>query len=123
MWGILIGGLLILHGLINAAIWATPAAKDPDSPFDASHSWLLGDARVLGVVLALAAAAALLGAGVGMLGHHGWWRPWAVAGAVLSLALVIVFFNPWFAGAAAINIGVIVALGWAHWPTADAVGA
>ncbi len=123
MWSILIGALLIVHALINAAIWATPAATNPDSPFDAGHSWLLGNARALGVVLALAVAATLVVAGIGVFGHHGWWRLWAVGGAALSLALIALFFNPWFLGAAAINVGVIVALTWAHWPTAGAVGA
>ena len=123
MWSVVVGALLLVHAFINGAIWASPAPKSSNSPFDATHSWMVGDARVLAAILAVAAAAALGAAGIGVFVHAGWWRPSAMVGAGFSLVLVVVFFNAWLLGAAIANLGIIVALGWAHWPTARLIGA
>jgi hypothetical protein len=45
----ILGVLVIAHGLVTTAIWVLPAGKD--APFDASHSWLLGDVRAVSVAL------------------------------------------------------------------------
>jgi hypothetical protein len=55
MWRFLFIAFFLVHAGIHAAIWATPAPKDPNASFDAGHSWLLGDQRVLALVLALLA--------------------------------------------------------------------
>lgn len=43
MWRFLFIAFLIAHGGIHVAIWATPKPNDQEAPFDASHSWLLGN--------------------------------------------------------------------------------
>jgi hypothetical protein len=53
MWRLLFVGFLIAHALVHGAIWATPASKDPKAPFDAGHSWLLGDRGTLALILAV----------------------------------------------------------------------
>ena len=71
--------------------------------FDASHSWLVGNQRALSVGLALAAAAALLIAAVGLMAHAEWWRSVAVSGLGVSFVLMLAFFHPWFLLAEALN--------------------
>jgi len=51
---ILVGGFVIAHGLVTAAMWMMPAKEG--EPFRATHSWVIGDARSLAVALALVAA-------------------------------------------------------------------
>ena len=68
----LLGGFVVAHGLVTAAIWVTPAKGG--EPFRATHSWLLGDARSLAVVLALVVAAGSVLAGFGYLAQQSWWE-------------------------------------------------
>src|SRR5687768_8896549 len=103
MWRFLFIAFLIAHGGIHVAIWATPKPKDQDVPFDASRSWLVGNQRGLAMVLALAAAALLVAAGLGLWTHAEWWRPVAVIGLAVSFGLMILFFNPWFLFIQAVN--------------------
>jgi uncharacterized membrane protein YphA (DoxX/SURF4 family) len=67
---VLLGLFFIAHGLVHVAIWAPK--YDPEKvPFDASHSWLLGDRRLLARVLAFAAAAILVVVGIALLAQGG----------------------------------------------------
>lgn len=129
MTKLLIGGFLIAHGLVHAAIWATPKGNG-DQPFDPSHSWLLdafgiaqGPARTLSVVLAAAAAAGFVAAGVALLAGSDWWRLIAIVTAAESLQLVLLFFNPWLILGAAIEVGILYALVVSRWPAEAVVGA
>jgi hypothetical protein len=61
---------LIAHGLVHVAIWA-PKYDPAKAPFDAAHSWLIGDQRALAKVLAFAAAAILVLAGVALWADAG----------------------------------------------------
>ncbi|MGH8944930.1 MAG: hypothetical protein ACRDVL_02130 [Acidimicrobiia bacterium] len=94
MWRFLFVAFLVAHGGIHLAIWATPV--NPEVPFDATRSWLLGNQRALAMVLAIAIAAVLVAAGLGLWAHADWWRPVAVVGLAGSLGLMVLFFNPWF---------------------------
>jgi hypothetical protein len=123
IWRFLFIAFLIAHGGIHAAIWATPRPKDRPAPFDPSHSWLLGNQRVLALVLALVAAAFMVAAGVGLWAHAEWWRPVAVAGLAISFGLMILYFNPWFLFIQAVNAGLIAGILWLDWPTKSMVGA
>jgi hypothetical protein len=123
MWRFLFIAFLIAHGGIHVAIWATPKPKDQNVPFDASRSWLLGNQRALAMVLALAAAALLVTAGLGLWAHAGWWRPVAVMGLAVSFGLMILFFTPWVLPIQAVNAILIVALLWLDWPSRSMVGA
>jgi hypothetical protein len=123
MWRFLFIAFLIAHAGIHAAIWATPAAKDPKAPFDAGHSWLLGSQRGLAIILALTAAALLAAAGIGLWAHAEWWRSVAVVGLAVSFGLMVLYFNPWFLLIQAVNAGLIVGLLWVDWPSKSMVGA
>ena len=123
MWRFLLIAFFLAHAGIHAAIWATPPDKAPDAPFNAGHSWLLGDQRVLAFVLGLVAAGFLLVAGIGLWAHAEWWRPTAVVGLAVSFGLMVVYFNPWFLFIQAVNAALIVGILWLDWPSKQMVGA
>ena len=117
MWRVLFIAFLLLHAGIHVAIWATPASKDPKAPFDAGHSWLLGDQRALVLVLALVAAGFLVVAGIGLWAHAEWWRPAVVVGLAVSFGLMVLYFNPWFLFIEVVNAGLILGILWLDWPS------
>jgi hypothetical protein len=70
-------------GCGSVFIWVSPASAD--APFRATHSWLLGDARPLAVVIALLAAAGFVLARIGFITEGAWWAYSGIgAGAVAS---------------------------------------
>jgi hypothetical protein len=82
---ILLGTFIVAHGLLTAVIWAMPA--NAEAPFQATHSWLVGDARPLAVVIALVAAAGLVPAGIGFIGQQAWWAFTGIGAGAAALAL------------------------------------
>jgi hypothetical protein len=76
---------------------------------DTSHSWLVGHARAVSLVLALTAGPLIATAGVGVLSHQAWWSLVGLAGGALSLALFGLFFTPWWLVAIAISGSLDVA--------------
>jgi hypothetical protein len=102
-----VGVLIVAHGLVTAAIWSAPAKAD--APFQATHSWLLGDARRLATAIAIAAATGFVLAGVGVAGHHTWWAGFAIAAGALAVLLMVVYFNPWLIAGIAISTAIVVA--------------
>ena len=123
MWRFLFIGFLIAHGLVHLAIWLMPKPADEKAPFDPDHSWLLGDQKAVAVVLAVTAAALLVGGGLGLWSHAGWWRSVAAIGLATSLGLMVVYFTPWYLVIGAINAALIVGIVWLAWPTKPMVGA
>jgi hypothetical protein len=117
----LLGVFFVAHGLIHVAIWA-PGYGPEKVPFDASHSWLLGNQRPLARMLAFAAAV-LIVAGIALLAWGEWWRPTAVAGLSVSPALLLLYFHAWYLFILAVNIALIVGIGWLDWPAKSTVGA
>ena len=126
------GGFLIAHGLIHAAIWlpqafGVRAAADPHAPFDPGVSWILsglgdGGVRWLSVMLALVAAFGFVAGGAGLFAQQGWWRTMTVSAAVVSLALLVVYFDPWLSAAVLLDLALLASIGWAQWPSAAQVG-
>jgi hypothetical protein len=112
LWRFLIIAFLFGHGAIVAA----QASGVPDS-------WLIGERKVLGLALTLAAGAAFVIAGGGLWAQAEWWRALAVTGAALSLAFFAVFFQPLILFGMALDVAVIVALVWLKWPSESMVGA
>lgn len=104
---ILAGLFLVAHGLVHLAVWVAP--PPPDAPFDSRYSWLLGDAGSLSPALATAACALFVLAGVLVIAAADLGATLALAGAGVSLALVVLTFNRWFVFAIAIN-GAIIAI-------------
>lgn len=133
MLRIAIGVFLVAHGLIHAAIWLPQAITrvapaNGTAPFDPGHSWLVSAlnadaARWFAALLALAAAALYVGAAGGFFAHQEWWRGATVVASVVSLALFALYFNPWLALAVLIDVALVWALVWGHWPSVAQVGA
>jgi len=114
-------GFLIAHGLVHLAIWAPK--YDPEKAFDPSHSWLIGDQRPLAQVLAFAAGAILIVAGIALWAHGEWWRPTAIVGLSVSTILLLLYFTPWYLFILPVNAALIVGIGFMEWPAKTTVGA
>ncbi len=113
MWRVLIIAFLFGHGAIVAA----QASGVPDS-------WLVGERKLLGLALTLAAGAAFVIAGAGLWMEAGWRRrALAVTGAACSLVFFAFFFQPVILFGLALDVAVIVALVWLEWPSQSTVGA
>jgi hypothetical protein len=123
MWRLIFIAFLVAHGAIHAAIWATPASSNPDAPFDASRSWLLGSQRSFALIVALTATALLAIAGIGLWVHADWWRAVAVVGFAVSLGLMILWFNPWFSFIEVVNAALLIGLAFYAWPSRNVLGA
>jgi hypothetical protein len=124
---LLFAAFLLAHGAIHAAFLSPrPAASTggPEWPFELGRSWFLRliglqpeSTRVLGTALVAAtiatfALAALATAGVIAADL---WAPALAAGAVSSLALLVLFFQPWLALGVLIDLGllwVVLVAGW-----------
>ena len=129
-----LGVLLILHGLVHPVLAATP--DDPAAPRwpsfwhqGSGHSWLLsgtglgpGTVQWVGVAMWALATVILTVAGAGVLTQHAWWRPLAIGGAVVSLAMIELYWHPYLALGVGLNVAILVALLWANWPTQEMVG-
>ena len=126
MLRLLIGGLLIVHGLITVAQSLGVFGRGTENPAwlnwwptPLGRSWLLGSLGLEGTAVSWLAGTlwviggiAFLGAGFGILAHLEWWRTLAVAGAFASLVVLIPYFHPWYAFVTVLNIGILVALLW-----------
>jgi hypothetical protein len=124
---LLFAAFLLAHGAIHGAFLSprpAASASGPDWPFELGRSWflrLLGlqpeSTRVLGTALVAAtigtfALAALATAGVIPADL---WAPALAGGAVASLALLVLFFQPWLALGVLIDLGLLWAVlveGW-----------
>ena len=132
---VLIGVLLLLHGLIHIALGVIPnpdAAQPVVATFlsDWAGSWLLGGLsgktlRVIGLVLAIVAGIGFVGAGLAMFSFvlpHDWWRALAIGSSAVSLVLCVLFWHSYFIVGPVVAVGIIVALGFIHWPTEAILG-
>lgn len=131
MTKILVGTFLIAHGLVQASIWAGPEPKGSDAPpFDAHRSWLLDSigvsaptAKTLGATLAILTGIGFVAAGISLFADFDLWRSIAVISAMLSLPLMLLYFNPWLIGGTAIELAILYMLLYASWPAESVVGA
>jgi hypothetical protein len=131
IWRIVLALVILAHG-IGHVLFLAPCLGIAQWG-QSAHSWLLtgllGDTatRVIGSLLWLAVTAGFVAAGVGLLGQHAWWRMLAVGAAAVSLLALVLFLNgrptqP-VLSAALMDVAILVALLWVHWPSADLVGA
>jgi hypothetical protein len=104
---VLLGAFIVAHGLLTAFIWLSPAKAD--APFQATHSWLLGDARPLAVGIALVAAAGFVLAGIGFITQQAWWAFTGIGAGAAALLLMTLYFNPWLLAGIAISAGILYA--------------
>jgi hypothetical protein len=139
----IIAAVLIIHGLIVAAqssgsFGSTPprALQNPTWvswwPFSMGRSWLLSwlglDETIFiyraGGLLWLAGGILLVAAGLGVLGFiipTEWWRSLAVAGAAISLFMLVIYLHPILTIGTGLSIVILVALLWTHWPSSTLV--
>jgi hypothetical protein len=85
----------------------------------------MGDSALasLGTGLWVVALLSLNLAGIAVFAGQGWWRGLAIGAAVVSLLVMGLFWQPSFIIGAAVNVGILVALLWARWPTPALLGA
>ena len=102
---VLLGVVIVAHGLLTALIWLSPPKAD--APFRATHSWLIGDARSLAIVIALVAAAGFVLAGVGIIADQAWWAVTGIGAGAVALLLMTLFFNPWLLAGITINAEIL----------------
>jgi hypothetical protein len=135
---ILISILLIVHGLIVAGqampgigiqnpawlrwwptalgqSWLLHALRLEQAPW----TWLAAGAWLVGGVLLIAAGLAVLGVGV----PRELWRSLAIAGAAVSLAMLLAYLHPFTTIGLALSAGILIASGWATWPLQHLIGA
>lgn len=108
---IVVGGLLVAHGLVHL-MWFAPN-DDPAWPFRLDRSWLWSEATrkpVAIVLVALVVAGfALLGLAVwGVPGLASMWPGLAIGAAVVSLATLVLFWNRQLLWGVAIDLSLIV---------------
>ena len=110
MWRTMLGLFVLAHGLVTVAIWGpNPRTIVGRPPMDTSHSWLLGDARSVSLILAIWAGVAISVAGIAFMTHQEWWPLAGILRGGLSFILFTVFFSPWWVAGIAISAGLIVA--------------
>jgi hypothetical protein len=132
---ILIGVLLILHGVIHGILAVVPnpnAAKPVAATFfsEWAGQWLRdmlsGSAlQVIAIVLAAIAGVGFIAAGLAMFGFllpHNWWRALAIASSAVSLVLCLLFWNTYLIVGPVVAIGIIVVVGLIRWPTEAMLG-
>lgn len=132
---VVIGVLLLLHGLIHGTMAVVPnpdAAKPVVGTFfsEWAGSWLLGGLpgralKIIALTLAVVAGVGFFAAGLAMFDSilpHDWWRALAIASSAVSLLLCALFWNLYLIVGPVVAVGIIVALGFVHWPTDVALG-
>ena len=112
-----IGIFIILHGLVHPIMAVVPqpmeeqtASAPPVFGGFWTTSWLLGDGptvKTLIYVLSALVALVLIAAGIGFIGSQPWTEIAWLAGTVLSLLLIIVFWNNWLVVGVAIDLALL----------------
>lgn len=132
---IFVAVLLIIHGFIVAAQSAgsfhpSEGVKNPSWltwwPVNLGQSWLLSPLGLDQTLLAragglfwLAAGIALAAAGLALLGilvPPGWWPNLALAGAIISLIMLVLYLHPFYGIGLAASIFLLVLLLWGRSP-------
>jgi hypothetical protein len=118
--------VLLAHGAIHASFLAPqpPVAADgPRWPFELNRSWILTPlgvqpetTRLVGMAFAAATIATFALSALAAAGFipAGLWVPASAVGAVTSLALLALFFDPWLVVGLLIDLALLwaVLIGW-----------
>jgi hypothetical protein len=109
---LVIGILLLLHGLVYSIMFALPLSskvKADMAPFDPSRSWMLGERSTLGFVFALLVTILFAIVASGYLAHSGWW-PWLMIVACVASLVLLGLFASWY-----FIVGYVISIGLAVW--------
>ena len=132
MLHIILGVFLILHGAVHLMYVGTARGWIPseDNSVWDGQSWIftrtLGDSATMTLATIVHATTTLVFAvaGIGLVLQQAWWEAWAVAGAILSTAGILLFWdgspkNPVQKGLLGIiiNIVILVAVLYFGWPS------
>jgi hypothetical protein len=80
----------------------------------------------IGGLLWLISGIALVAAGLGIFGvivPQAWWSTLAVAGALGSLVMLIIYLHPLMVLGTLFSAAILIAQLWAHWPSPEQIGA
>lgn len=99
-WRLLIALFLVLHGLVFSFL-------DPES-------WLFDDGRRLFISLGIVAAAGLTIGAILLVARRRSWRPFLAAGAGVSLAQLLVFFEPGLFVGVGIDVAILAVVAWTY---------
>jgi hypothetical protein len=109
MWRLAFASLLVVHGILHAAIWLPPQQGSSLPNFGAQASWLFAEVRPAVVTLALVATIGFALSGVAYLAHLDMWAVSATIAAAASMALIVATFTPWWSFAIVINALILYA--------------
>lgn len=122
---LLIGIFVILHGLVHPIMAVVPQPieeQTDDNPAELggfwTRSWLLGDGpNVKAAIYVTSALTALVlfAAGIGFLGPQPWTKTAWLAGAMISLASLVVFWNIYLVVGIIIDVLMILAVFTTSW--------
>jgi hypothetical protein len=114
MFKTIAGIFLILHGLVHVGLAVGPRPEDAEKKpfrFFTSGSWLLSRlkarpsvVRALGIFMVSLAAGAFVVSGICLLAANSIWSTAAVVGALVSLALLALYWHAY------LPIGVVIDL-------------
>ena len=120
---------VILHGLTHSIMAMVPSPNAPDAGvatfFSGLGSWLLtrlglseSTTQTTAILLAVIATLGFVAAGLALFGilvPFDWWRALAIASAVVSLSLVLIFWHPYLIVGLLIDAAVLVTLVFTDW--------
>ena len=133
MLKLVLAGVVLAHG-VGHLLFLGPSLRVVDWAGQTSHSWLLtgtlgeGPARAIASAIWIATVVLFVAGVGGFLLDSAWWRPMTVAGAVVSMLGMVLFWDGLAtsnaAFALAFDIVLLVSLLVVHWPVAaETVGA
>lgn len=99
-WRLLIALFLVLHGIVFS--------------FLDLESWLVEDGRGLYIVLGIIAAAALTIGAILLVVGRSPWRTFLAAGAGVSLAQLLIFFEPGLFVGVGIDVAILAVVAWTY---------
>ena len=117
---IVVGLLLIVHGFAHynlPSLWGSRPEV---------HSWLLGNLgqasmRAVGNALWLATLLIFLAAGIVTFTNQPLWRILTIGGSVISLLIMLLFWDGKMILGVIVNVAVLAALLWLKWPPAHLI--
>ena len=99
-WRSLIAVFVVLHGIVFSFL-------DPES-------WLVAEGRGLFIALGIAAAAALTIGAILLVSGRRSWRPFLATGAAVSLAQLLIFFEPGLFLGVGIDVAILAVVAWTY---------
>jgi hypothetical protein len=99
-WRLLIALFLVLHGIVFSFL-------DPES-------WLFDDGRSIFITLGIVAAAGLTIGALLLVARRRSWRLFLAAGTALSLAQLLLFFEPGLFVGVGIDVAILAFIAWSY---------